>query len=89
MGYGIVSKIDLNIYAGSAEIQMEKLELLFKLQKSSAKEEIMLNVDGVRADKGQQLTLVRLALDDAVILHLPLLKLKCRVPIIMDFHSNS
>ena len=71
MGYGIVSKIDLNIYAGSAEIQVEKLELLFKLQKSLAKEEIMLNVDGVRADKGQQLTLVRLALDDAVILHLP------------------
>ena len=43
-----------------AEIQIEKLELLFKLQKLPAKEKIMLNVDGVRADKWQQLTLVRL-----------------------------
>ena len=59
---------------------MEKLELEFNLQKSPAKEEIMLNVDGVRADEWQQLTLVRLALDDEVILHLLLQKLNCNCP---------
>ena len=47
------------------------------------------DVEGVGGDRGRQLALLRLALDDVVILCLLQLESNHIVPIMMGFHSNS
>lgn len=47
------------------------------------------DVEGVGGDRGRQLALLRLALDDVVILGLLQLESNRMVPIMMGFHSNS